>query len=216
MRGPALLLISVLLVACGGETGEEIFYEAGPDDGTEVASDGGADLGVDSGPAPIVGPYDRPGGCPSPCPTVLPKEGDACTKAELECEYGSSFDAKCNIVSRCSAGKWTIAAPKSTCAAPTSCPSSPFGPERGRACPVEGSICTYVDGVCDCERESAGSTAIVWRCSTFTCKGPRPRLGCSCMNALVCQYGSCTLGEVVHGIDLACRSDVWMRPDTCR
>jgi len=212
MRVPAWMITVAALAGCSGDSGQEIFYEAGPDEGTEVAAEIG---GEDTGPAQIVGPYG-PGGCPSPCPTVLPKEGDACTVANLECEYGGAFDAKCNIVSRCTSGKWALTAPKSVCAPPSSCPSSPFGPERGRACPVEGSICTYVDGVCDCERESAGSTAVVWRCSTFTCKGPRPRLGCTCASSLVCQYGSCTAAEVVHGIDLACRNEVWVRPDTCR
>lgn len=207
-----LLLLSFVLSACGGETGEEVFYETGPDTGEETLDTGST---VDTGPPQIVGEYG-PLGCPSPCPTVLPKEGDACSKAELECEYGPSFDAKCNITTRCVAGKWTVTPPKTTCAGSSSCPSSPFGPERGRACPADGIICTYSDGVCDCERESAGSTAIVWRCSTFTCKGPRPRLGCTCASALVCQYGSCTAGEVAHGIDLACRNEVWVRPDTCR
>lgn len=198
-------------VGCGGETGTELFYEAGPDLGVEVAVDTGA---VEAGFPAIVGPYGD--GCPSPCPNAQPKEGDACSKPALECEYGGAFDPKCNTVARCLTDKWTLVAPSRACAAPSACPSSPFGPERGRACPVEGAICPYLDGVCDCERESAGTTKIVWRCSTFTCKGPRPRLGCTCMNALVCQYGSCTAGEVEHGIDLACRGEVWMRPDTCR
>lgn len=207
-------VLAALSVACVSGPGEELVYDLGTvDEGVDTAFDTAP--AVDSGPPVIVGPYGD-GGCPSPCPYVLPKGGDACPANGLECEYGGQFDPKCNIVARCVTDRWTIVSPSGACpGVATGCPSSPFGPERGRPCAPAGAVCTYVDGICDCQRESAGTTATVWACTAFTCKGPRPRLGCTCTSALVCQYGGCT-GEIVHGLDLACRDSVWKRPDTCK
>ncbi len=203
---------AVGLAACGG-AGVDV--DAPPDSGSDALVDDAA--GADAGPLDagrIRGPYGA-GGCPSPCPEYSPFAGESCTVEKLECEYGGQFDPKCNLVARCTSGKWTTIAPSGACpGTPSVCPSSPFGPERGRPCPVDGAVCTYVDGVCDCQRESAGSTNLVWACATFTCKGPRPWLGCTCNNSLVCQHGGCT-GDVEHGVDLACRDLVWKRPDSC-
>lgn len=209
--------LAIVAVLVGCSSGVEVEYpDAGPSDAM-TSSDSALDVGeggaADAGR--IRGPYGA-SGCPSPCPEYSPFAGESCTVENLECEYGGQFDPKCNLVGRCVSGKWTMINPSGICpGASPSCPSSPFGPERGRACPLEGAVCTYVDGVCGCQRESAGSTNVVWACATFTCKGPRPWLGCSCNNSLVCQHGGCT-GEIVHGVDLACRDMVWKRPDSCR
>lgn len=210
-------LIAALACACGSqvEPASAPLGDAGGD--VDAALDADVEAGRDA--APIGAPFG-PGGCASPCPERTPAAGEPCTAAGLECEYGGSFDARCNTVARCdSTRRWGVVPPSGACPddlGGVTCPSSPFGPERGKPCPVEGAICPYVDGVCDCQRASAeAGTELVWACAVFTCKGPRARLGCSCSGTLSCQHGGCT-GDLAHGIDVACRDGVWKRPDACR
>jgi hypothetical protein len=197
--------------------GDGTTSESGDD---TALSDTAGDVGRDA--PPIAPAYSAPGGCKTSCPPIAPKGAMPCGVSNLECEYGDSFDPRCNTVARCVSGAWKIIDPSGLCPAPNpatdQCPSSPFGPERGHVCPVEGAICAYSDGVCDCQRASgsdAGGTEPVWACATFTCKGPRARLGCNCTGALACQHGGCT-GEIVHGVDVACSGGFYRRPDSCK
>lgn len=218
-----LWAVAVAIVGCGGSTVDDAAPTDGAssDVGGETLADADEDVGRDA--PPIAPAYNAPGGCTTSCPPIAPKSAMPCGVANLECEYGSSFDPRCNTVARCASGFWKVIDPSGLCPAPNPetdhCPSSPFGPERGHVCPVEGAICAYSDGVCDCQRESvspdAGGSEPVWACATFTCKGPRARLGCACTGALACQHGGCT-GDLAHGVDVACSGGFVRRPDSCR
>jgi hypothetical protein len=179
--------------------------------------DASEDVGRDA--PPIAPAYTAPDGCKTSCPPIAPKSAMPCGVANLECEYGDSFDPRCNTIARCTSGAWRLIPPSGLCplpdAAKDECPSSPFGPERGHPCPVEGAICPYSDGVCDCQRDGDAGTEPVWACATFTCKGPRSRLGCTCTDSLACQHGGCT-GELADGVDVVCSGGFIRRPDSCK
>ncbi len=218
------LVVAWMLSAASGACGGAVDI---PDDSETGVADAGDDGYVGRIAAPISGAFGKPGACATPCPTLPPKADDACApeRVGIECEYGELFDPKCNTVARCVANgtlaRWTIVRPSGAC--PTTaqlqdvvCPSSPFGPERGKACSLDGAMCTYVDGVCGCSGGGGDSgTDLTWSCAVFTCKGPRMRLGCSCSGALACQHGGCT-GTLDHGVDIACNADVWKRPVNCQ
>jgi hypothetical protein len=211
--------VVIAIVGCGGSTVDDAPQSDGASGevAEETSIDAGEDVGRDA--PPIAPAYGAPGGCMTSCPPIAPKSVMPCAVANLECEYGDSFDPKCNTIARCVSGAWKVINPSGLCPAANpatdECPSSPFGPERGHACPVEGAICAYSDGVCDCQREGDAGAAPVWACATFTCKGPRSRLGCSGTGALACQHGGCT-GDLVHGVDVACSGGFIRRPDSCK
>jgi hypothetical protein len=213
----SFVCVAIALIGCGSTVDETPSLDGGGDDGVDtLARDAPSDVDTGRDAPPIAPAYGAAGACKTSCPLSAPKSATPCTIAALECEYGESFDPRCNTIARCDGKQWTIVAPSSCpSVAKDACPSSPFGPERGHPCPVEGAICAYSDGMCDCQREGDAGTDAVWVCATFTCKGPRARLGCACTGALSCQHGGCT-GDVAHGVDVACNGSFWRRPDSCK
>jgi len=98
--------------------------------------DGGGG-GGDGGPGPGPSPY---------CPQSEPTYGDACSKPNLECEYGSDPRSTCNDLWTCTSSGWAMAkAGDPTCPSTSSpsCPPSLSGVEVGGACGDPGAVCNY-------------------------------------------------------------------------
>jgi hypothetical protein len=179
--------------------------------------------GTASGPSPsdaALAP-EVPSNAPD-CPAGEPADGAGCSKEGLHCEYGSDFNALCNVVVSCRAGHW---ARQSVHTAPR-CPSGlPALPAKAASCPASPSAlppgacgptttCEYVDAVCTCgthcrtvplpEPICDADAGITTRCCDASsntwgcfrglpyCASPRPRVGSACDGA----PAPCAVGPV--------------------
>jgi hypothetical protein len=174
------------------------------------------------GPAEA-GAGDDGGGAPGgPCPDSLPNAGAPCdAPASVLCEYGDDVNGGCNRVAACSRGEWSLTGPSpaATCPTPTgdpACPTSYRGVARGALCDIEGLICGYPQGICECLRPISGPPQVgpgganpTWACDLPQqgCPSPRPHLGTACgTEGQTCDYASCTLPE---GTAETCSGGVW-------
>jgi hypothetical protein len=194
MNSRGLLVLSILLAACGGKSLDN-------DDGGN--SDGGNN--GDSAPGPN-------------CPTSLPSQASSCSIEGLECEYGNDPRSTCNTVVTCTNGGWTIPKPNAQ-GCPTgpnssSCPASESAAtgtctDMGLACNYSTSsetrfcTCNYMGGP---PMLDGGFTAS-WQCSFGTatgCPAERPKIGTTCSQPdLDCNYDVCGAPQ---GLSFQCSS----------
>jgi len=182
----SLLVLSILLAACGGKSLDN-------DDGG--TGDGGH--GSDTGPGPDPGPD---------CPTSKPQSGDACGLEDLQCEYGSDIRSTCNTVLTCVNGSWTMPKPfDPSCPTGDNSPSCPASPSTATgACSDMGLACNYSTSsqtqFCVCSYMGGppmldGGTPAYWQCSFGTatgCPSARPKIGAKCSQPdLNCNYDVC-------------------------
>ncbi len=221
--GFALAFVSGL--ACGGlVAGPKV--EPGGDGGTPDArrsEAGRVDTGV---PAPDAGRVPDAGvdvGHPVPdathirdasvsvCPASAPSAGETCTRAGLECEYGSSPNPACNDLWTCSGSTWTHTPHGGACPSPSgTCPSYATASARG-SCSPDSLICAYPQGTCICTDDPGGLPTMGgpdWFCTATTtgCPATRPALGSACSDPSLkdCDYGQCS-----GGVGEACTDGYW-------
>jgi hypothetical protein len=152
------------------------------------------------------------------CPLTLPAAGTACTRINLQCEYGEDVSPTCDPQARCIDGRWQIRAPGINCPTPNygvgpGCLSSYSDAKKGGSCQKLSLECDYPEGRCACT--SFGPILIDggsgnWHCEQLQagCPTKRPRLGspCSLDANTNCDYGACFLqGGTVEN----CVSGVW-------
>jgi len=190
----AAVLLSLVLIACGGTTTSPL------DDGGS-GNDGGT--GNDGSPGSDGGPSNG-------CPTSPPTAGSACvsTKGGPKCEYGTNPDPGCNQLFVCVSNAWVDQSSGQLCAPQSDCPATYASVPNGQDCKPEGLDCAYKEGQCNCS--TAGpvqQTQATWHCSPATqgCPSPRPDIGSGCSQAgLQCDYGACT-----GGVALECTDGAW-------
>ena len=184
MKSAGFVLLSILLVACGGKSLDN--------------SDGGN--GGDGGGNPDSGP-------PGPnCPVSAPQGGSACSIDGLECEYGNDIRSTCNAVAQCTGGAWQYAKPDDpTCPTLANSPSCPSSPSSATgSCSEMGLACNYSTAsetrFCTCNYMGGppmfdGGMTPTWQCSfgtTTGCPSVRPEIGSSCSQPdLNCSYDVC-------------------------
>lgn len=195
MTSRSLLVLSMILVACGGKS---------LDNGDGGNGDDGGN-GGDSSPGPN-------------CPTSVPQEGASCKIDGLECEYGSDPRSTCNTVVTCMGGGWTI--PKSddpTCPTGTNSPSCPASAAAATgSCSDMGLACNYSTSssteFCTCNFMGGppmqdGGLGATWQCSfggATGCPALRPKIGASCSQPdLNCNYDVCGAPQ---GLSFQCSS----------
>jgi hypothetical protein len=191
----ALLVLSILIVGCGGKSL----------DNGDGGNDGDGGNGSDSGPGPN-------------CPTSLPQQGADCAIEGLQCEYGSDVRSTCNTVVTCASGGWTMPQPNDP-----SCPTvanAPQCPQSAAAatgsCSNMGLACNYSTSsqtqFCTCEFMGGppiedGGTTPSWECSFGTstgCPAVRPKIGSSCsLPDVNCSYDVCGAPQ---GLSFQCSS----------
>lgn len=191
------ILLGALALGCTGE----VFSGGNP------GADGGPGVdaapGSDSGPTPDAGP--GPDGSSGLCPASVPAMGSACSVADLQCEYGTSFYPGCDTVVQCSGGVWSGGVVGTYCPGPnpSGCPSS-LQAAVGQLCGSNQASCDYPDGQCTCGNlfgppvyVDGGPTNQTWSCfqPTAGCPLPRPRLGSACTGNASCEYQSCAFSE---------------------
>ncbi len=195
-----LLVLSIILVGCGGKSLDNGDGGNGDDGGN---SDGGN--GGDSSPGPD-------------CPTSAPQQASSCSIEGLECEYGGDIRSTCNTVVTCTSGAWVMPKPDSqgcpTAANAPSCPASPASATG--ACTDLDLACNYSTSseteFCTCNYLGGppmidGGTPASWQCSSGTstgCPAVRPKIGASCgAPDLNCNYDVC---GVPQGLSFQCNS----------
>lgn len=195
-----LSLVFVGACACGGGS---VLADGGGDaagsSDAANAKDGAADAPADAGD----------GASSGACPASAPADGAACGVLGLDCEYGGDHRARCNVVARCSAGQWHVAAPSGPCATgvDAGCPATYASVTPLAACGPFGLTCSYADGVCGCGRIAHQYDG--WQCDAPDqgCPWPRPALGSSCaVPDQTCDYGACT---IVGGDRQTCTAGTW-------
>jgi hypothetical protein len=200
----------VVALACTGKT-------------ADVSGDGGGSSGT-SGTSGTSG--GSSGGLVPACPTAAPAASSACTSPQLQCEYGTDTNPRCNTLATCEAnGTWTITAPQGTCPTPPpgpSCPATYGAVTQGATCPVATS-CAYPEGTCACEincgpqyplpRPCDAGTPLTWVCggASAGCPAIRPHAGTACsQDQQLCTYGDCTAPAV------RCQNGSWHEsPQSC-
>jgi hypothetical protein len=192
-----------------GESGS-----AGSASGSHSGSGGsstGSGSGNGSGASGASGsPSD--GGVVVSCPIIAPNAGAICTKAGLQCEYGTSPDVHCNQVAVCQASSWSYAS-ASNCPM-ASCPLTYAGIQAGGHCAPAQETCAYHEGTCICSEDTGGPVRVAdasivtsWACfaETLACRSPRPDIGEPCTDdARKCDYGAC-----LGGVELVCTDGLW-------
>lgn len=187
-------LLALAAVACGGKSVDVDVADAGAD-----------------GPAPVPA---------TGCPQVEPGFGGACSKLQLQCEYGGDPRSTCNHVWTCGSTGWETTfgndphCPSSNAA---SCPAQLAGVDVGGACGEAGAICNYsttgASRWCACMflggpiMPDGGDNPYTWQCGyppPSGCPGVRPRLGTPCTEAdLECDYSVC---GVPSGLSTQCNA----------
>ena len=210
-------MVALALVAGCGAKFEAA--NAGNDGGS-----GGDASSDDGGPAPD-GEPPPDGGTWSPvCPASEPSVGSACPQENVQCEYGSSLNARCNRNYVCTRGVWQTWTPfgGGNCNPgpnPGVCAPTFESVPRGAACAPQGTECDYHLGACFCmfdqfgpPRPVDGGVAPTWHCDDPGpgCPEPRPRIGeaCSAPNQQ-CIYRQCEFA-------LGCMAGYWQyQPVAC-
>jgi hypothetical protein len=214
-----LLLIALLLVACGGAT-------SAVDPGTE--SDAGSDAPVYAGLDVVVPDEPSPGRNPE-CPGAVPPAGGPC-KPILTCDYGDDVHHVCRTRVNCTSSdgatfKWVVNPPADGCGtnAP-SCPTAFTALAEGSPCPGTGpdfnrgeqmsSFCSYQEGRCGCVHcDGDAGASSMWVCRKWGptqdgCPAVSPLSGDACgMPNQSCSYGGfCRLSV---GPDMICDGGYW-------
>ena len=218
----AAVALAGLTLGCGGAV-----YTADPGGGDSGAGDAAAQ---DSGPGPADGgggPDGSGGDSSTPwspeCPAGLPATGTACSKENLQCEYGSAWwSVSCDPVVQCQGGLWAAYKPSfDPCSArpganPPSCPADFASVSQGSACATNGVSCIYAQGLCACQVPLGGPIPIdggtgYWGCAPEQgCPFPRARIGTACTHdGMNCTYEECSYaqtcqGGVWQGLEEAC------------
>ena len=195
----AAVLLSLVLVACGGDV------LSGNDSGT--GNDGGP--GNDGSPG-------NDGGVSKDCPTSPPTPGSACltTKGGPKCEYGTNPDPGCNQVFVCVSNAWVDQSSGQICAPQSDCPATYASVPSGQDCSPEQLSCAYPQGECICTKSWGGvqRTTPGWDCfpAQSGCPAPRPDIGSACTTqGQQCDYGGCS-----GGITLECNGTSWVQSIT--
>lgn len=176
----------------------------GSSGGGESGSSGSGESGSSGSPSD--------GGTAISCPVIAPNAGAICPKANLQCEYGTNPDLRCNQLAVCQASSWSYAS-ASNCPV-AMCPTTYDDIQAGGHCPLPQETCAYPKGTCICSENTGGPARLVdasiatnWTCfdATLACRSPRPDIGQPCADdARKCDYGSCT-----GGIELVCTDGLW-------
>lgn len=149
---------------------------------------------------------------PAGCPAAMPADGEPCSPAALQCEYGNFAWSDCNAMATCTTKGWSVAPPPAAICASnnTMCPSSVAEIQRGAACSSAGITCFFAEATCACSNKVGTGGEPVWACDDppAGCPVQRPHLGEPCSDAtLVCDYSSC--GAAVHNIKQQCKDGYW-------
>lgn len=216
---PALVALSLGLAACGATVSQS---DAGVDR-TQPPADTTPAVDAPT-PTDVMVRVDvpTPG---SPCPATQPVQGSACSRLDLECEYGTDPRRECRPYAVCARGSWMVFTPRTTgpdgrpwCATdppPAACPASRAAAE-GQPCDAQGAVCAFGGAQClctSCVSFPVGTCTRprVWVCDATPtgCPAASPRFGEVCaQDSLQCNYGcNSPNGSVV------CRNGVWQRGD---
>jgi len=210
------LAAGLVLAGCGGATFDSIAAsDAGGD--APSASDGDSDSATHDGGPGDDGPVgDAPSDSPvthGPCPASPPTPGSACTREDLQCEYGTSQYVGCDILVQCTSGQWQTQTFGDTCPGgpnPPECPPTMASVPSGSACGSQTITCHYDLGQCTCgflfgpppPPLDGGGPGYTWTCDDPGpgCPQPRPRVGSACtQDGQSCMYETCSYGQQCTG-----------------
>ena len=194
----AAVLLSVLLLACGGTTTSPL------DDGGSDGSPGNdGSPGTDSGPS-------------KGCPASPPQAGSACvtTNDGPKCEYGTNPDPGCNQMFVCVSNAWVNQTSGQICPPQSDCPASYAQVPNGQDCSPDQLACAYSQGECICTKDfgPVSKNTPAWDCipATQGCPSPRPDIGTACSQPnQQCDYGACS-----GGVALTCTDGAWQQTFT--
>ncbi len=157
----------------------------------------------------------RDGG--SLCPLAAPQAGATCTTGGAQCEYGSSWDVACDLLTVCTTGEagltWQVAIDGCQCPGRLldagACPDD--GGLAGGGCSAVGASCvSAAGGGCECVLCQGGvpdgPSSRNWVCATSTagCPATRPRFGDPCDGGPPPGITSCPYPSGCSGWNLDC------------
>ena len=152
----------------------------------------------------------------APCPSRMPRDGEACATSGLVCEYGDALDPSCSPVAECDGRAWWRREPACTARCPSSrkaiTPGAPCDPrgaaEDAGAAPDPDApelLCSFAGELCGCTRAAGDppGNGFAWRCIPADpgCPEERPRIGSACNSLKTCDYGACAFEG---GVSLTC------------
>lgn len=193
----AAVLLSLVLVACGGDVfnGDDSGTDGGPGNDGSPGSDGGTSSG---------------------CPKSPPTPGSACvtTKGGPKCEYGTNPDPGCNQMFVCVSNAWVDQTSGQVCPPQSDCPTSYASVPNLQDCTPNGLACAYAEGECICTTDfgPVSKTTPAWNCipASNGCPSPRPDIGTACTQPnQQCDYGACN-----GGVALTCTDGAWQQTFT--
>jgi hypothetical protein len=227
------LLLALFTSACGASVTDETGGSGGAGAGASGGGGGqpgpcdGASCGDSCTTCPEGAPCipqacDALGECVSEaevvctqCPTEVPPEGGACPALSLVCELDDGVVVSCRTRVTCTDAGWSVQSPNCPSDPPPdpNCPPSP--PQGDCAVATDPGLCAYDEstlcGCSDCLGGPCGGQA-QWVCAPAPeppCPAIAPRLGDPCADeALICQYGSCAIGQVLAG--RRCDGGLWI------
>ncbi len=204
--GVTFVLLSVTVVACGGQS--TVSSAAGGTAGS--AAGGSSGVGGNAGSAA--------GGTSSgPCPAMPPLNGASCTvpyksTGPAQCTYGDDPRPQCRTRAVCDGGVWQVSTTPCTAPPlPAACPMPP--PSQTSACSDATLSCWYGDGTrCSCSDCAGGSAYPIcqtidppqWHCASpaTDCPVVMPQAGTACAVPGASCGPDCTL-------TITCTAGVW-------
>lgn len=141
------------------------------------------------------------------CPASAPREGQACSPAGFECEYGATQpNPSCGTLWECNMSGWGVVDGSPTSCPPLGapCPDSYADVPVNNACPIMDQVCVYPTGSCGCTRPPSGGGQATWVCTALPpeCPSPIPAVGSPCVSpGLSCAYSPCGGGRTIECVD---------------